>query len=465
MNLYGVVTGTDDYALNVSLPPGFQLCIGDTITINPINANTGSATLSVGGLSPLPLTLNGSALTGGQLEAGKDRQCTFKGSGFACDNAGGAGGASFVGTSSNLTLGDGSAGIVPAGNFGNLSAADIPDLDTAKITTGQFVDGRMPTASNAATIGAISTVANAAVPKSTVDAKGDLLVGTANDTVGRLAVGSNGQVLTADSAEATGAKWATVSATDSTKIAKAGDTGIGGDLLTSAAIRIGPGTSDGSDNSLITLGHSGLTRGGGILSYGNEHANLGRVDVQPGYVGTNCLFRVLGFSGGAVFTVDGYGGQVTAVYGVTTPALSCSGPLTFSSTSSPTMGMGRDGLGNLGIVSTWALNITAPGGTSVFGTFDVQQTAVAVANTTFTTVRSVTFSPCRISVFVYGVGGAELYWDGTTLSVWKSLADTNVVAAASAGAGEVAWRMSGTNLQASNNTGSSKNCYAGFARR
>lgn len=125
MNLYGVVTGTDAYALNVSLPPGFQLCIGDTITINPINANTGAATLSVGGMSPLPLTLNGGALTAGQLEAGKDRQCTFKGSGFACDNAGGAGGASFVGTSSNLTLGDGSAGIVPAGNFGNLDAAEI----------------------------------------------------------------------------------------------------------------------------------------------------------------------------------------------------------------------------------------------------------------------------------------------------------------------------------------------------
>ena len=41
------------------------------------------------------------------------------------------------------------------------------------------------------------------------DAKGDLIAGTAADTVARLAVGTNNYVLTADSAEATGLKWAT----------------------------------------------------------------------------------------------------------------------------------------------------------------------------------------------------------------------------------------------------------------
>ena len=42
-----------------------------------------------------------------------------------------------------------------------------------------------------------------------IDAKGDLIVGTGADTFSRLAVGTNGQVLTADSAEATGLKFAT----------------------------------------------------------------------------------------------------------------------------------------------------------------------------------------------------------------------------------------------------------------
>lgn len=42
-----------------------------------------------------------------------------------------------------------------------------------------------------------------------IDAKGDLLVGTAADTAGRLAVSATaGHILTVDSAEATGLKWA-----------------------------------------------------------------------------------------------------------------------------------------------------------------------------------------------------------------------------------------------------------------
>lgn len=41
-----------------------------------------------------------------------------------------------------------------------------------------------------------------------IDAKGDLLAGTAADTLAALAVGSNGTVLTADSAAATGLAWA-----------------------------------------------------------------------------------------------------------------------------------------------------------------------------------------------------------------------------------------------------------------
>lgn len=41
-----------------------------------------------------------------------------------------------------------------------------------------------------------------------IDAKGDLIVGTGADTFARLAVGANNTVLTADSGEATGLKWA-----------------------------------------------------------------------------------------------------------------------------------------------------------------------------------------------------------------------------------------------------------------
>jgi hypothetical protein len=47
-----------------------------------------------------------------------------------------------------------------------------------------------------------------AIPTSIIDAKGDLIAGTAADTAGRLAVGTNNYVLTADSGESTGLKWA-----------------------------------------------------------------------------------------------------------------------------------------------------------------------------------------------------------------------------------------------------------------
>ena len=51
-----------------------------------------------------------------------------------------------------------------------------------------------------------------AIQNTIVDAKGDLIGATAADTPARLAVGTNGQVLTADSTAATGLAWATPSA-------------------------------------------------------------------------------------------------------------------------------------------------------------------------------------------------------------------------------------------------------------
>jgi hypothetical protein len=50
------------------------------------------------------------------------------------------------------------------------------------------------------------------IPATIIDAKGDLIAGTAADTAARLAVGTNGQVLTADSTAATGLAWASAGA-------------------------------------------------------------------------------------------------------------------------------------------------------------------------------------------------------------------------------------------------------------
>lgn len=62
-------------------------------------------------------------------------------------------------------------------------------------------------ASQKAVKGYVDTASGLLIPKSLIDAKGDLLVGTADNTAARLAVGANDTALTADSTATTGAKW------------------------------------------------------------------------------------------------------------------------------------------------------------------------------------------------------------------------------------------------------------------
>jgi hypothetical protein len=61
-----------------------------------------------------------------------------------------------------------------------------------------------------------TATADGAVPKSTVTAKGDLIVGTTSGVVARQAVGANDYVLTADSTQTNGIKWSAAAAGDVT---------------------------------------------------------------------------------------------------------------------------------------------------------------------------------------------------------------------------------------------------------
>jgi hypothetical protein len=67
--------------------------------------------------------------------------------------------------------------------------------------------------------GELSSTVSAGIPATLLDAKGDLIVGSAADTAARLAVGgTNGHVLTVDSSETLGVKWAAASGGDTVSI-------------------------------------------------------------------------------------------------------------------------------------------------------------------------------------------------------------------------------------------------------
>jgi hypothetical protein len=63
-------------------------------------------------------------------------------------------------------------------------------------------------------------VADAAIPESLVTAKGDVLAATGSGVVARVGLGTNGYVLTADSAQTAGIKWSSVYNPDLTLNAK-----------------------------------------------------------------------------------------------------------------------------------------------------------------------------------------------------------------------------------------------------
>jgi hypothetical protein len=65
--------------------------------------------------------------------------------------------------------------------------------------------------------------ANAAIPKSTVTTKGDIIAATASATVTRVGAGTNGFILTADSAEAAGIKWAAAASQIPSQAGNAGE--------------------------------------------------------------------------------------------------------------------------------------------------------------------------------------------------------------------------------------------------
>lgn len=114
-----------------------------------------------------------------------------------------------------------------------------------------------------------------------IDAKGDLIGGTGADTFARLAVGANGTVLTADSVETTGLKWATPSSGALVKIA-------GASFSSQAAVEVQSVFTSTYDVYLVTLlVHSSTNTGTLRLQYmENTTAATASAYVGAGYAYT-----------------------------------------------------------------------------------------------------------------------------------------------------------------------------------
>ena len=142
--------------------------------------------------------------------------------------------ASSAATSASSSSTSANAAATSATNASNSASAASTSATSAQTSASSAATS----ASSAATSASLAaTIVAGAVQGTLIDAKGDLLVGTADDTVARLPVGTNGYLLTADSAQTAGIKWAAAPVSLPTQ------TGNGGKYL----------TTDGSSASWATI--------------------------------------------------------------------------------------------------------------------------------------------------------------------------------------------------------------------
>ena len=159
--------------------------------------------------------------------------------------------------------------------------------------------------------GRIPINGTAAIQSTIVDAKGDLIVGTGADAVSRLAVGTNTYTLVADSAEATGLKWAApagggkvlqvVSATTSTR------TDVSSTTYTDSGVSASITPSSTNSKILILITHSINQFGGtGLNPTGNVRLVRGSTAIFNNIAGANGALYVGAISGGELEYIATY---------------------------------------------------------------------------------------------------------------------------------------------------------------
>lgn len=137
----------------------------------------------------------------------------------------------------------------------------------------------------------VFNVANT-ISNTLIDAKGDILAGSAADTVSRLAVGANDTVLTADSTTATGLKWASASAgATNWSLLNSGSTALSSaasvtfsSLSAKELLILIAGASSDSASSQITLRFNSDS--------GSNYANFGLYNIGGATYSRDNFFRI-----------------------------------------------------------------------------------------------------------------------------------------------------------------------------
>ena len=291
-----------------------------------------------------------------------------------------------------------------------VSARDFDEANDHVNTTGN------PHGTTASDVGAATSshdhnatyVANALV-----DAKGDLVTATADNTPARLAVGTNGHVLTADSATATGLKWAAVSGPI---VSHYFDSGSG-----SVTVNVPTGkylvTSDRTDTT-VTVGSDSVTTTNRVAVL-NVTTTGSSVSATTPVQWSAYTLSIPGTTNAA--TVIAHGGSVfvagtsSGVYGSSTDAVTWTSR---GSMNNPTALIYGDNLfviaDNIGGLRTSTDGITWTTRTSGFGT---------------SAISSITFAPSQTQRFVaVGVQGTlQTSTDGITWTARTSNFGTSAI--------------------------------------
>jgi hypothetical protein len=167
------------------------------------------------------------------------------------------------------------------------SATSAAASQTAAATSATSAAASATAAATSAASAAVSAASAAAavttaIQASIIDAKGDLIVGSAADTAARLGVGTDGYVLTAASTATYGIQWAAAAATYTAPTLGTTTLTSGTTVSTVAALTLDNATLTGT----LTAGASSGTNGQYLKSTGTG-VQWGTVDALPSQTGNS----------------------------------------------------------------------------------------------------------------------------------------------------------------------------------